>query len=198
MGRKHPIPVHMRRNNFLWSIGAIASLPLLACNANDGQKTQTGQAFKVASGEGRAHGHIKLKGVNSNLMDMKVSGRDSQGGFSMFEQTSLSPGRGTPLHVHHYQDEHFYVLEGEYYFQVGDKFFRLHKGESIFLPRAVPHAWSQVAEAGKILVLFQPAGKLEEFFLTMSALDHEPSKEEVARIFSDHDMEVVGPPIKMG
>jgi hypothetical protein len=44
-------------------------------------------------------------------------------------------------------------------------------------------------------VLFQPAGKLEEFFLTMASLDHEPSKEEIKKIFVDNDMAVVGPPL---
>ena len=43
----------------------------------------------------------------------------------------------------------------------------------------------------------QPAGKLENFFITMAALNHEPSQQEIAKIFADNDMEVVGPPLKI-
>jgi len=46
-------------------------------------------------------------------------------------------------------------------------------------------------------VTMQPAGKLEDFFVTMSALDHEPTAAEIAKIFADNEMEVVGPPLKI-
>ena len=155
------------------------------------------EGFKIDAGEGRYHGHIQLKGVNSNILDVKISGRDTDGDLAIFEQTSLSQGKGTPLHLHHSQDEIFYVLDGSYYFQVGEEKFNLIKGESIFLPRKVPHAWTQISEKGKMTVILQPAGKLEDFFVTMAALDHEPTKNELEKIFADNDMQVVGPPLKI-
>ena len=155
------------------------------------------KGFKINSGEGRIHGHIKLKGVNSNVLDVKISGRDTNGDLAIFEQTSLSQGKGTPLHIHHLQDEIFYVLEGSYYFQVGDEKFSLSKGDSIFLPRKVAHAWTQVSETGKMNVIMQPAGKLEDFFVTVAALDHEPTPKEMEKIFADNEMQVLGPPLKM-
>ncbi len=158
---------------------------------------RTDNGFKTNAGEGRIHGHIKLKGVNSNILDVKVSGSETGGSLAIFEQTSLSQGRGTPLHFHHSQDEVFYVIEGSYYFQVGDEKFKLAKGDSIFLPRKVPHAWTQISESGKMTVVLQPAGKLEEFFVTMAALDHEPTQKEVEKIFADNEMQVVGPPLKV-
>jgi hypothetical protein len=75
---------------------------------------------------------------------------------------------------------------------MGDEKFKLSEGESIFLPRKVPHAWTQLSEKGKMTVTLQPAGKLEDFFVTMASLDHEPNQEEIRKIFSDNDMEVVG------
>ncbi|GAA4343884.1 hypothetical protein [Flaviaesturariibacter amylovorans] len=42
-------------------------------------------------------------------------------------------------------------------------------------------------------VIVQPAGKLEEFFVTMASLPGEPTKGQVARIFAENGMEVVGP-----
>ena len=155
------------------------------------------KGFKVNAGEGRFHGHIQLKGVNANILDVKISGKDTNGALAVFEQTSLSPKRGTPLHVHPLQDELFYVLDGEYLFQVGDEKFSLKVGETIFLPRQVPHSWIQLSERGKMIVTFQPAGKLEEFFVTMAALKTPPTPEEIAKIFADHEMNVVGPPVKI-
>lgn len=180
----------------LSAVGLVAA-PLAAIAKLNNKTRRTGKGFKVNAGEGRIHGHIKLKGINSNVLDVKISGSDTDGGFALFEQTSLSPGKGTPLHVHHLQDEVFYVVEGNYYFQVGEDKYQLSAGDSIFLPMKVPHAWTQVSEKGKMTVLFQPAGKMEDFFVTVAALDHEPTKEEMAKIFTDCEMKVVGPPLKI-
>lgn len=175
----------------------LAASPLIA--AEQTQETIIGKrkGFKIPAGEGRIHGHIQLKGVNSNILDVKVSGNDTKGKLAIFEQTSLSQGKGTPMHIHHEQDEIFYIIEGSYKFQVGDDKYDLKTGDNIFLPRKVPHAWTQVSEKGKMNVIMQPAGKLENFFVTMAALNHEPSQQEIAKIFSDNEMEVVGPPLKI-
>jgi quercetin dioxygenase-like cupin family protein len=186
----------MKRGKFI--LTGLSVIPMsLFSNVRFNLYMRAAKGFKIGAGEGRYHGHIKLKGVNSNILDVKISGKDTDGNLAIFEQTSLSQGKGTPLHVHHSQDEIFYVIDGSYYFQVGDEKFNLTKGESIFLPRKVPHAWTQVSKKGKMTVTLQPAGKLEEFFITMAALDHEPTKEEVEKIFADNDMQVVGPPLKI-
>ena len=187
----------MKRNKFIASVLTLAATPLLSTAQEQKDFKRKRRGFKIIAGEGRIHGHIKLKAVNSNILDVKISGTDTNGDLAIFEQTSLSQGRGTPLHVHNAQDEIFYIMEGSYKFQVGDDKFDLTTGDSIFLPRKVPHAWTQVSEKGKMNVIVQPAGKLENFFVTMSALRHEPSQEEIARIFADNDMKVVGPPLKI-
>jgi hypothetical protein len=46
-------------------------------------------------------------------------------------------------------------------------------------------------------VILQPAGKLENFFVTMAGLDHEPTQEEVAKLFAENEMQVIGPPLKI-
>ncbi|RYU78257.1 cupin domain-containing protein [Hymenobacter persicinus] len=185
----------MQRRTFVQS--SLAALPLVAGFSAPNFTDRPTKGFKIPAGEGRLHGHLQLKGVNANILDLKVSGNDTNGDLAIFEQTSLSPGRGTPLHIHLYQDEIFTVLAGEYYFQVGDDKHRLSTGDSIFLPRQVPHAWTQVSPTGKMQVTLQPAGKLEEFFVTMAGLKTEPTPVEIARIFAACDMQVVGPPLKV-
>jgi quercetin dioxygenase-like cupin family protein len=187
----------MKRNKFIASLLTVISAPGFVFSQLPGKLTKVKKAFKISAGEGRIHGHIKLKGVNSNILDVKISGSDTNGDLAIFEQTSLSKGKGTPLHIHNAQDEIFYVIEGTYKFQVGGEKYDLTTGDSIFLPRQVAHAWTQVSEKGKMIVTMQPAGKLENFFVTMAALDHEPAKEEISKIFADNDMQVVGPPLKI-
>ncbi|MCM4153445.1 cupin domain-containing protein [Arenibacter sp. N53] len=187
----------MQRNSFIAALSAIATVPLLSFSSMEKVIKRKTEGFKINAGEGRVHGHIKLKGVNSNILDVKISGSDTDNDLAIFEQTSLSQGKGTPLHIHPGQDEIFYVLEGAYYFKVGDQTYNLSVGDSIFLPRKVPHAWTQVTETGKMMVIVQPAGKLENFFVAMSALDHEPGPKEIEQLFAENEMQVVGPPLKI-
>lgn len=187
----------MKRSKFIASLISLTTSPILVFSQIQNKLTRKEKGFKIPAGEGRIHGHIKLKGVNSNIIDVKISGSDTDGDLAIFEQTSLSQGKGTPLHIHHNQDEIFYVIEGSYKFQVGDDKFDLIKGDSIFLPRKVAHAWTQISKKGKMNVIMQPAGKLENFFVTMAALNHEPSQQEIANIFIENEMQVVGPPLKI-
>jgi quercetin dioxygenase-like cupin family protein len=187
----------MKRNRFIATVAAFAATPFVFGIQNQNTESRPASGFRISAGEGRLHGHLKLKGVNSNIIDLKVSGKDTNGDLAIFEQTSISQGRGTPLHVHYFQDEVFYVIDGHYFFQVGEEKYHLNVGESIFLPRKVPHAWTQVSEKGKMTITFQPAGKMEEFFVTMAGLKDEPTPEAIAKIFSDNDMKIVGPPLKI-
>ncbi|MBT8185326.1 MAG: cupin domain-containing protein [Eudoraea sp.] len=187
----------MKRNSFVAVLLGLVAVPHLAfLKAGEIVKDKI-KGFKVNAGEGRKYGHLRLLGVNSNILDMKLGADDTNGNLAIFEQTSISQGRGTPLHVHYSQDEVFYVVKGSYYFKVGDEMYSLSKGDSIFLPMKVPHAWTQVSKKGKMLVLFQPAGKMEQFFTTVSGLDHAPNPKELAKIFADNDMQVVGPQLEI-
>lgn len=84
----------MKRNSFIKFCLATASLAAtpFAGIANRKNKDRPGKGFKIPAGEGRIHGHIRLKGVNSNILDVKISGTDTEGELAIFEQTSLSRG----------------------------------------------------------------------------------------------------------
>jgi hypothetical protein len=91
----------------------------------------------------------------------------------------------------------FYVLDGSYRFKVGDEIFDLQLGDSIFLPRKIPHAWMLLSEKGTTHALVQPAGKLEDFFVRLKAIDHVPTPDEIGKISAECGMTVVGPPLKL-
>jgi quercetin dioxygenase-like cupin family protein len=157
---------------------------------------KTIKGFKVESGEARFGKHYKMKGVTSNTLDIKISGKDTDNALAVFEQTGLSPNGGPPLHIHPFQDEWFYVIEGNYIFQVGDDKHQLKAGDTIFLPRNVQHAFIQLSEQGKMIVSYLPAGKMDGFFAVSDKWIAPPSKEVIAKTFEDHDMKIVGPPLK--
>ena len=46
-------------------------------------------------------------------------------------------------------------------------------------------------------VIFQPAGKMEEFFVALAALKREPTPAEIAKLFAAHEMQIVGPPLAL-
>ena len=158
---------------------------------------RTIKGFKVGSGEARFGTHYKLKGVTLNILDIKISGKDTENDISVFEQTGLTPNGGPPLHIHPSQDEWFYVIEGDYIFQCGDEKFNLKPGDTIFLPRNVQHAFAQLTDKGKMIVSYLPAGKMEDFFAVTDKWTSPPTKEEITKIFAEHDMKVVGPPLKI-
>ncbi|HTQ28834.1 MAG TPA: hypothetical protein VMI35_11920, partial [Puia sp.] len=52
----------------------------------------------------------------------------------------------------------------------------------------------------KMLVLFQPAGSMEDFFKQMSKLGQDIPKDQDAtlkELWRKHGMEIVGPPLKL-
>ena len=189
----------MKRRNFIFS--ALALYPItvfskLKLNILNNNYMRTDKGFKVNSGDARFGEHYKMKGVTLNTLDIKISSSDTDGDLAVFEQTGQTPNGGPPLHIHLKQDEWFYVIEGEYRFQVGDDKYEMKAGDTIFLPRNVQHAFIQLTEKGKMIVSYFPAGKMESFFKVTDNWTSPPSMEEIAKVFKDHDMEVVGPPLK--
>lgn len=187
----------MKRNHFLTGLLLLAASPFKAFSSIPFPFGRPDKGFKIARGEGRIHGHLQTRGRLPGVVDLKVSGSDTEGGFAVFEQKVVAKGAGVPLHFHPAQDEMFYILEGSYRFKVGDEQFDLQAGDSVFLPRQVPHAWMLLSEKGTAHVLVQPAGKLEDFFVKLKAIDHVPTPEEVAKISSESGMTVVGPPLQL-
>ena len=187
----------MKRRKFV--LGALALFPLsLIAKIKSKIVMRTGKGFKVGSGEARFGEHYKMKGVTLNTLDIKISGEDTNGELAVFEQTGQTPNGGPPLHIHLFQDEWFYVIEGEYLFQVGEERKELKAGDTIFLPRNVQHAFLQRSEKGRMIVSYLPAGKMEDFFKVTNKWTSPPSKEEVARVFEEHEMKVVGAPLTAG
>ena len=83
--------------------------------------------------------------AGANVVTYKIATQDTHGGLFLLEQVSMRKG-GPPRHLHHAQEEWFYVMEGEYIFEVGQDRMRLKPGDSLLAPRHVPHVWAYVGE----------------------------------------------------
>ncbi len=188
----------MRRRKFLTTTLASAALGASA-PAGPGAKAEAttnrpaGKSFVVKAGQDRFNEPIKYQGINPNLV--KISTRDTDGQLAVFEYEGFAK-IGPPLHVHLHQDEIFYVVEGEFLFKAGDEKQILRAGDTIFLPRNVPHTWLQRSEKGKLLYFLQPAGGMETFFKTMSAFQRPPTFAEEQAVSRANGVETLGPPLQ--
>src|SRR3954470_24801385 len=88
----------------------------------------TGHGIRVEHGLDRMDAPKTLAGAN--VVTYKVTTQDTQGGLFVLEQISMRRG-GPPRHLHHAQEEWFYVMEGEYVFEVGPDRMRLKPGDSL-------------------------------------------------------------------
>ncbi|RTQ46824.1 cupin domain-containing protein [Hymenobacter gummosus] len=132
--------------------------------------------------------------INNCPNDIKISGRDTGGAVALFEYTGLAKG-GPSLHRHLAQDEVFYVVEGRYLFVVGPERHELTAGATIFLPRQVPHTWTQLTATGKLLYWVQPAGQLEDYFRRIASGQPRGTAAERAALALAHGIEQLGPPL---
>jgi hypothetical protein len=55
---------------------------------------------------------------------------------------------------------------------------------------------ANVSETGKLMIVYQPAGTIEQFFLDASGLAS-PSPADMQQLYRANGMEIVGPPIKV-
>lgn len=183
----------MKRRKFLLTSAALTAFgsDLMAFPI---RKTEGNEGFLVKAGEARHGKHTPFKGINPN--DLKISSTDTAGQLSVFEYIGMEK-TGPALHVHLEQDEVFYVVKGTFLFQLGEEFHELGEGDTIFLPRNIPHTWIQTSDRGKLVYLLQPAFKMEEFFQTMHDLGRAPTAEEAQKISLDHGIKNVGPPLTL-
>lgn len=188
----------MKRKNFLKTGLGTAALFVLAPISEAQSLSQRQPApkkpFKITAGKGRFNEFFLYKGKNPN--NIKISGKDTDNQLAVFEYIGYEK-TGPSLHLHFEQDEIFYVTEGKYRFVVGEETMLLNAGDTVFLPRQIPHTWIQLSETGKMVYMVQPAGKAEEFFRTMNNLKHIPSRQETDQIHEACGMKVIGPPLSL-
>jgi quercetin dioxygenase-like cupin family protein len=133
------------------------------------------------------------------LAIIRATAADTGGQMTIVEVTE-PPGHEAPLHVHHREDEAFYILEGEATIHVGDTSFEVGPGDYALGPRDIPHRYSIGPDGCRMLFICTPAG-FENLVRDMSvpaetrtlppASGEEPDMEMVAAVAAKHGAELL-------
>ena len=107
-----------------------------------------------------------LRWHNGHLMKFLVTTDETDGTFSLVQMT-LRQGCEPPKHTHEREDELFFVQEGLMRFTIGDRVIEAKAGDTVFMPRLIPHAFEIVTPTAKALVYLTP-GYFEGFFYELS------------------------------
>jgi quercetin dioxygenase-like cupin family protein len=162
---------------------------------------QTGQvqALKpgaVRSGEGEARWWFGA------LAEIKATAADTGGQMTIVEVTE-HPGAEAPLHVHHRDDEGFWILEGDLTFEVGDETIEASAGDYVFGPRDIPHRFTVGDRGCRMLFIMVPGGMEDVIRATSEPAptrtlpplrEEEPSAEEIEglkAIIREHGYELL-------
>ncbi len=146
---------------------------------------------KLADGEDRFGTPMHF--LNGRF-DIKVSASDTGGALCIIDTLRDRVG-GPPLHYHEHQDEWFLVREGSFLFRIGDRFHRAGPGDSIFGPRGEPHAFRCLTAPARLLLVFQPALRIEEFFAGGTRLEQAETAAFDALSLA-HGIVNIGPPLR--
>lgn len=126
----------------------------------------------------------------------KVTSETSGGSLCSFVQVA-PPGTGVPLHIHHRDDELFYLIDGELRMQIEEEAFDVEAGDTVVLQKGTPHAFRVAGEReARILVtLTLSAGSdYESMFAGLVGLG--PTDfERVAAVCHTNDVEFTAPPV---
>ena len=91
------------------------------------------------------------------LAEIKATAADTAGQMTIVEMT-YGPGGAAPLHVHHRDDEGFWILEGDVTFEVGDTTIEASAGDYLFGPRDIPHRFRVGDKGCRMLFILVPGG----------------------------------------
>lgn len=147
----------------------------------------------VGTGEGEARWWF------ASLAVIKATAADTAGQLTIIEVTE-PPGAQAPLHVHHREDEAFWILTGSITLHVGDAVIDAGPGDYAFGPREVAHRYEVGPDGCRMLFICTPGG-LEDLVREMSVpaasrtlpppSDGPPDMELVAAIAVAHGCELL-------
>ena len=92
-----------------------------------------------------------------------------------------------PMHVHHSDDEAWYVLEGALRFRMGDEAFEAGPGAAVWAPNRTPHAYGNARRGEPVRYLLVMTPRIHAL---VEAL-HAPGAVDYPAIFRAHDSELL-------
>jgi mannose-6-phosphate isomerase-like protein (cupin superfamily) len=128
----------------------------------------------------------------------KAAASNTAGRFD-FIVGSFAPLTGPPLHLHHEQDDTFYILSGTLTVQAGDDIFDIGPGDFFSIPPGIPHTFDNLHNRGEpvqAINLMTPGGHFD-MFEAMATVEAGPHHAEATRdIVTRYGTEIVGPTLR--
>lgn len=155
------------------------------------------QAFVLKRGEGESFWSI------NGLFTTKLDGSHAESKLAILESVLIA-GQEPGMHIHHREDEAFYVLDGQLTFHCGGEVLEADVGSFVFAPRGVPHTFLVEGEKARVLVFAAPAG-FEHFVRDLGVRAEgdaapaswvRPDRDVVTSVAERHGIEIVGPPLR--
>jgi len=88
----------------------------------------------------------------------KISSEETRGSLAVVEIIAF-PENGPPPHIHHREDESFYILDGTFAVLIGDQSFGGSTGDFVHIPKGTLHTYENIGTTpGRILVTLTPGG----------------------------------------
>ena len=113
------------------------------------------QPVAVLPGAGR---RLQFLGVTH-----KLTGEQTRGAFYVCEAV-FGPESGSPLHIHHYEDEVIHVLEGAIDIRLDKEKLHAPAGGIVHLPKKIPHALQNPLKTPLRIMVHAIPGGLEHYF----------------------------------
>jgi mannose-6-phosphate isomerase-like protein (cupin superfamily) len=102
--------------------------------------------------------------IVDHRMTVLISGEQTNNAYAVLEAFIL-PGGGPPPHIHHREDELFYVLDGDITIFAGEQTVRASDGTCVHIPLGAVHTFkNEGSRPARMLVTYTPAG-VEDFFI---------------------------------
>jgi mannose-6-phosphate isomerase-like protein (cupin superfamily) len=158
----------------------------------------TAMTHLVAPEAARGRARRRLNIFDTQIW-IKLGSSDTGGSYTIIENVS-QPLDGPPLHRHSREDESFYIVEGDFLFEVDGERIHAGPGCTVFAPRGTAHTFQNVGQnSGRYIVVAQPAG-IDEFFEDVaSVVGSDPSAADaaaIAALFEKYGLELLGPPMR--
>jgi quercetin dioxygenase-like cupin family protein len=134
------------------------------------------------------------------LTFVKATGESTGGTFGLIEQL-IPAGFASPYHVHHSDDEAFYVLEGQLTFVCDGQKVNAGPGSYVFGPREIPHGFRiEGTSPARILILNVPSG-FEQFVVEAGEPAREltlpppmpPDMKRLIEVAAKYKIDILGP-----
>lgn len=116
------------------------------------------------------------------------------GSLAVIEQVG-SPGLQSPYHLHHNEDEAFFIIDGTLRFVSGEQSWQGSSGTWAYLPKGIPHGFEVVGEGEARFLLFLTPGGFESFVTELweDAPSGPPDMEKVMKAAGNYGLDILGP-----